>query len=367
MQKSFNPLLVSERKLITTDAAVIYFDVPEHLKQTYIFKPGQYITLEVEVRGQVERRAYSLCTSPNEDDFAVCVKRLKGGLVSNYLLDRDIVGKIITVLPPQGRFLAKINASQRKTYYLFGAGSGITPLMSIAKTVLDQEPGSAVHLLYGNRNQDSIIFKEELDQLASEYEGQFTVEHILSQPLRKKAGGIKGLLGKSTPIWFGKKGRIDAKVIDLFLKENESRTGDNNAYFICGPEGMIHTVEDSLLAFGVEHKTIYKELFVVDRVKPEEKVQSVAGNEVVVTLDGETINLNVEGTKTILEALIDKGYNPPYSCGTGACSTCIAKVIKGEVSMDVNHALDPDEVVNGYVLSCQSHPVSKDVEISYDE
>jgi len=365
MAHDFLDLTVSAKQAQTPDASVIYLTLPAGREGLFTFEAGQYITLKVDVNGVEERRAYSLCTSPDDDKFGFCVKRLAGGKVSNYLLDTLKEGQTISVMPPDGRFLAKTDNDNRKTYYLIGAGSGITPLMSISRKVLEDEPGSTVHLIYGNRSEDTIIFKSELEAMEKRYSGQFTVNHILSQPAKKKVGGLKGLFGKSKPTWQGRIGRIDAKELGLFLAERESQTS-NNEYYICGPGGMIDTAEKELLRKGIDAKFIHTERFVTEEVAAEDRIQGAAGL-VKVTLDGQVIEINCESGKTILDTLVEAGKNPPYSCTSGACSTCIAKVTKGEVKMDVNHALDPDEVVEGYVLTCQAHPVTADVELSYDD
>ena len=364
MTHDFHPLSVTRIDSPTEDARVIYLNPRE--RQGFDFHAGQYLTLRLEINGREERRAYSLCTSPDDKELGFCVKRLPGGTVSNYLIDRLKPGDELEVMPPEGRFLAKTNPDQRKTYYLIGAGSGITPLMSIARKVLADESGSAVHLLYGNRSEDTIIFRDELDELADQYRGQFTVSHVLSQPARKKTSGLGGLFGKTKPTWEGRIGRIDAQELGLFLAEHESRTSAS-AYYICGPSGLIDTAEKELLRRGVEAERIHTERFVVAPVAEGDRISGTSGARAVVTLDGKTQEHAVESGKTILETLVAAGLNPPYSCSSGACSTCMAKVTAGEVKMDVNHALDPDEVAEGYVLTCQAHPVTEVVELSYDE
>ena len=364
MSSHFYDLRVANKVSQTDDASVIYLDTEG--KEEFGFHAGQYITLRVDVDGREERRAYSLCTSPDDADFGFCVKRLKGGKVSNYLLDELQTGQTLDVMPPDGRFAADTEPEQRKTYYLIGAGSGITPLMSIARKVLGDEPGSAVHLLYGNRAEATIIFREELDEMSQQYRGQFTVEHILSRPARKKAGGLGGFFGKTKPTWEGRVGRVDARELTRFLDAHASRT-DANAYYICGPGAMIDTVEKELLRRGVPAKQVHTERFVVAPAEGAPKIDTGAEATVAVTLDGTTHDITVPGDKTVLEVLVERGVNPPYSCTSGACSTCIAKVTSGEVKMDVNHALDPDEVAEGYCLTCQAHPVTGTVELSYDE
>ncbi len=364
MANDFQELRVTRVETPTDDARVIYLDTDG--REEFRFHAGQYITLRLKLKGREERRAYSLCTSPDAPEIGFCVKRLRGGLVSNHLIDSLKAGSRIEVMAPDGRFLAKTDPDQRKTYYLIGAGSGITPLMSIARKVLADETGSAVHLLYGNRCEDTIIFRQELDELAGQYRGQFTVSHVLSQPARKKAGGLSGLFGKSKPTWEGRVGRIDAQELGRFMAEHEART-DSSAYYICGPGAMIDTVEKELLRRGVEAARIHTERFIVAPVAAADRISGSANAHVQVTLDGTTHDIQVESGKTILETLVAKGLNPPYSCTSGACSTCIAKVTVGEVRMDVNHALDPDEVAQGYVLTCQSHPTTEMVELTYDE
>ncbi len=364
MSNQFYDLAVADKTAQTPDASVIYLDT-EGL-EAFAFHAGQYLTLKIELDGQEERRAYSLCTSPDERPMGFCVKRLDGGKVSNYLLDELNAGDTLAVMPPDGKFLAKTEPSQRKTYYLIGAGSGITPLMSIARKVLADETGSAVHLLYGNRAEDTIIFREELDTMAREYRGQFTVNHVLSQPARKKASGLGGLFGKTKPTWEGRVGRVDAQELGLFLADHELRTAES-AYYICGPGGLIDTVEKELLRRGVEDRRIHTERFVVAPVAEADRITGTADARVAVTLDGKLHDISVASGKTILETLVGMGLNPPYSCTSGACSTCIAKVTSGEVKMDVNHALDPDEVAQGYCLTCQAHPTTEAVALSYDE
>ena len=366
MQNAFHDLRVSRKQTQTSDASVIYLEVPEALKATFDYTAGQYLTLKVDIDGQEERRAYSMCTSPLDGELGVCVKRLPGGKVSNYLLDQLHPGATLAVMPPDGRFVAEVDAAQRRAYYLVGAGSGITPLMSIARTVLATEVGSSVHLLYGNRSEQTIIFRDELAALERDYAGQFTVDHILSQPAKRKAGGLGGMFGKKVTDWAGRVGRIDVQELERFLSEREART-ERRAYYICGPGAMIDTVEKALLRKGIPAEQIHTERFVVEEVADADRIQGTADGAVKVTLDGQVIEVTVASDKTILEALVDAGYNPPYSCTSGACSTCIAKVTSGEVKMDVNHALDPDEVEEGYCLTCQAHPVTGGVEVSYDE
>ena len=309
MSNRFFPLHLRKKQLQTDDAAVFLFEKPDH--EAFRFEAGQYITVKVDINGQSERRAYSLCTSPDDAEMGFCVKRLSGGKVSNYLLDKVQEGQILDIMPPEGRFVARTNPDQRKTYYLIGAGSGITPLMSIARKVLEDESGSTIHLLYGNRSEDTIIFKREIEEMEERYRGQFNVKHILSQPAKKKASGIGGLFGMKKPSWQGRIGRIDAQELRLFLAENESLSSDR-AYYICGPGGMIETVERELLSMGHAAKQIHTERFFTAPIEEKDRIHPGAtAGQVSVTLDGKQHQIQVASGKTILETLVGMGLNPP--------------------------------------------------------
>lgn len=358
-------MTVRELNRETTDAVTVVLEVPEALKEEFHYTHGQYLTLRFAIKGKEERRAYSMCSSPLEPHLAVTVKRLKGGLVSNYIHDKLQVGDTIDVMPPDGRFFTALDGDQRKDYYLFGAGSGITPLMSILKTILEKEPQSTVHLLYGNREEEGIIFRSQLDALQKRYEGQLVVEYILSKPRREKPKGLSGLFSKGTLSWAGKVGRIDNKLIAAFLEEHPMRAKEAD-YFICGPGAMIETVQMGLLSKGIDKKHIHSEHFATAVLDDSDRIQGTDGALVKATLGGQAVEITVPAGKTILHTLLDHKYDPPYSCTSGACSTCMAKVTKGSVKMDVCYALDDDEVAAGYILTCQAHPTSPEVELSYD-
>lgn len=348
----------------TAEAATVAFEVSNELRQTFSYQQGQYLTLKFDINNKEERRAYSMSSSPLEQEIAVTVKKVKGGVVSNYMNEMLKAGMEVEVMPPQGNFFTALNPEVSKTYYLFGAGSGITPLMSILKTILEQEPKSSIYLLYGNRDEDNIIFKEELNALEKRYVGQFKVVHTLSQPKREKAKGLGSLFSKGKISWEGKVGRISANMINDFLKEYPANS-EQVEYFICGPGDMIAKVERTLINRNIPSDNIHVEHF-TSTLAEEDKVAGADGASVTTHLNGSTIVVTVPSKKTILETLISEGYDPPYSCTSGACSTCLAKVIKGEVKMDVHYALDDDEVAEGFILTCQSHPASSEVEITYE-
>ncbi len=348
----------------TEYAYTLSFEVPESLKETFQYTQGQYLTLRFNINGEDVRRAYSMCSSPLEEHLSVTVKRVEGGKVSNHIADHLKPGDTVSVMPPEGRFFTKLDEEHRKNYYLFAAGSGITPLMSILKTILEKEPQSTVFLLYGNRNEEQIIFREALGALEKRYSDQLIVEHILSQPRREKGKGLFGMLSKGTLTWQGQTGRIDEKQVSRFLEENPARYPDVE-YFICGPGTMIDAVEAALSARGVDKKNIHTEHFTSTPGDVKE-VSGTAGAQVIVQLDGKQIEITVPEGKTILHTLIDHKHDPPYSCTSGSCSTCMAKVSEGEVKMEVCYALDDDEVAEGYILTCQSHPITPVVKLTYD-
>lgn len=362
----FDTLKVEKIVKETEDTISIYFEIPSNLSEKYSFKAGQYLTIKAEIGGEEIRRSYSICTAPHASSPAVSIKRVKEGRMSNYLHDQVTAGQNLEILAPEGRFTVLPDASKARDHYFFAAGSGITPVMSMIQEILEHEPKSTCHLLYGSRSEKGIIFHNALDQLEKSHEGQLVVSHTISQPTKVKASGIGGLLGKKSITWKGNKGRIDADKVEDFLNQNPSYN-KSQLYYICGPGNMISNVESWLIEKGISKDYIKKESFGGGDTKSQNDSGKSSGNSSVsVKLNNEVVMLSMDDSKTILDELIDLGKEPPYSCTSGACSTCIAKVTSGKVKMDACFALDDDEIEDGYILSCQARPVTKEVTVEFE-
>jgi len=365
MSNTFHKLRLAKTIQETKDTISIYFEIPDSLKQNFQFTPGQYLTLKTEIDGQEHRRPYSICSANFEDQIAVTVKRVDGGLVSNWLNDHASNLDNLEVMEPEGMFTLKVNPDFQRNHIFICAGSGITPIMSMIKSTLEEEPKSSCHLLYGNTNEDSIIFSNEIKNMAANHEGQLFVRHTLSKPNSTKASGLKGLFGKRDVSWQGWTGRINGSKLEEFLSEISNRSAKDQ-YYLCGPGSLIDDMKSALKARDIQDDQIHNEYFTVSQDASKETNTGNQG-DVEVILNKQNIKVFVPADKTILDSLVEAGYDPPYSCTSGACSTCVAKVISGKVEMDACHALDDDEIKDGYILSCQAHPSTNNVKISYDD
>lgn len=365
MSHVFYPLSVKEVVKETDQSSTLYFTVPDEIKEAYAYEAGQYLTLKFTLSGQEVRRAYSICTSPNEGVLAVNVKRLKGGQVSNYIHNKVSAGDAIEVMQPDGKFTLDLEPSRRRDFYFFASGSGITPIISLIKTILETEPKSCCYLCYGNRDEASIIFKDLLEELTKTYRDQFFLRHTLSQPKREKEKGLKSMFSRGKITWEGWTGRIDRAMVDRFLDEYPSR-GDDAHYLVCGPGAMIDTIVDHLESKGIDKDKIHREYFLSSLSGPGPVSVNGAMSQVKVHIAGREVHVEVPPEKTILDVLIEEKYDPPYSCTSGACSTCLAKLLHGKVEMDACYALDEDEVKAGYILVCQSRAKTPEVELKFE-
>ncbi len=358
MAVHFHTLKVKKVQKETADCVSVAFDVPETLQQEFAFEHGQNITVKKYIDGEEIRRSYSICSAPFENELKVAVKKVDGGKFSFYANDELKAGDELEVLPPTGKFNTKLEAANAKQYLAFVAGSGITPVISIIKTTLQTEPKSSFTLVYGNRSRNSIIFFETLEGLKNKYVDRFNFINILS---REKT---------DAPV---NSGRInETKLLEL------SRLVDYKSmdeFFICGPEEMIFCVKDFLEQQGIDKKKIHFELFTT----PGQKKLAVGSRQlavgdsgpkskITVKLDGRSFDfdLSLNSETSILDAALQQGADLPFACKGGVCCTCKAKLIEGEVEMEVNWGLEHEEIEQGYILTCQSHPKTDVVIVDFD-
>jgi ring-1,2-phenylacetyl-CoA epoxidase subunit PaaE len=356
----FHQLTIADIRKETPDCVSIAFKVPDDLKNSYRFKHGQNLTLRTIINGEELRRSYSICSSPMDEELRVAIKEAPYGKFSTWANASLKKGDIIEVMPPTGTFFTELNAAHKKRYLAFAAGSGITPVISIIKAVLATEPQSTFTLIYNNRNRASIIFKEQLEALKNKYISRFVIHHILS---REKTDADINY------------GRIDIeKLNQLGNKLIDVQAADD--IFVCGPEQMIFTVTNWLQQKGIDKKKIHFELFTtpgqrleVGSRKSEKTVSApdIQKSKITVKLDGIAFDFDLPyDGDTILDAALKQGADLPFSCKGGVCSTCKAKLLEGQVNMDTNYALEQDEVNEGFILTCQSHPCSEKVVVDFD-
>ena len=353
----FHKLSVATIEPETRDAVAITFAVPEALAEPFRFAAGQHLTLRADIEGQDVRRSYSICSGVEDGKLRIAVKRNPGGVFSAWANEMLKAGDALDVLPPLGHFNVPLAAGDRKHYAAFAAGSGITPLLSIIKTTLATEPQSRFTLFYGNRASGTVMFKEELAALKDTYLTRFNLVHVLS----REAQDIELLHG-----------RIDRAKADALLT-HWLDLDHVDAVFVCGPDGMMQAVAEALKARDYPDARVKIERFATSIPRHEHRPAKIAepGHtecEVTVVLEGVTRTFALEkGKENILDAGLKAGIELPYSCKSGVCSTCRAKLTAGEVDMDVNFALEDYEVARGFVLTCQSYPVTDRVAVDYDQ
>ena len=357
MSAGFHTLTIAEVIDETAEARSIRFAVPDDLRETFKFKPGQHLTLKAEIENEDVRRNYSLCVAPQDGTLTVTVKRIAGGLFSNWANDRLKPGDAIEVMPPHGSFTRDFDAAAANHYVAFAGGSGITPVMSLLKSAMLDEPKSRFTLFYGNRDSSSIIFLDALAQLKNRFMDRLEVHHFLAEEAEDIAL-FNGMLDRA---------KCD-EILEMLVDPAEVA-----AFFICGPGPMMDAAEEALLARGVDRDRIHIERFTAGRTSAMAQAQmqtlsrEASGAAMTVTLDGRTRRVAFDAAAgNILDSARAAGLPAPFACKAGVCATCRAKIVSGEVEMAARYGLTDEEVAAGYVLTCQSVPKSGDVVVDYD-
>lgn len=353
----FHALKVKTIARETRDAVVLTFDVPDDLREQYRYTQGQHLTLRTHINGEEARRSYSICSAVQDRRLDVAIKKVAGGVFSEWANAKLQEGDSIDVLPPTGHFNAPLSAENKKHYAAFAAGSGITPIISIIKTTLLAEPNSRFTLVYGNRASSGIMFKEALEDLKDTYLERLNLVFVMSREQQ------------DIPLF---NGRINREKCDA-LSEHWLDVSTIDIAFVCGPESMMQDVSASLQAHGLDKKHIKMELFTAgipsaNRPAPIHHVIGKSACEVTVIQDGRSRSFGMDKNKqSLLDAALAHGIELPYSCKGGICSTCRAKLVNGEVDMDNNFALEDYEIARGFVLCCQSFPVTDKVTVDFDQ
>lgn len=345
----FHPISVKHIKSLTPSSVAITFDIPKELIQTFAFVAGQYITIKKEIKGKELRRAYSISSSPKSDSITIGVKKVDKGGFSDYAHTKLAVGDVLEIMPPEGRFIFKSSGAS-ENIAAFAAGSGITPIMSIAKTVLDSNANSTFVLVYGNRSYEETMFYTDLVKLQLDYTNRFFVYFTNSQ-------------AKEDNSLFG---RIDISTVNYVLK-NKHKDIAFDAFYLCGPEAMIHLVTDSLIENEVSKDKIHFELFTATEIKDELPVTADGETQIEVTVDDETFSFAMDKKMVVLDAVLKENIDAPYSCQGGVCSSCIARVTEGKAEMAKNQILTDGEIEEGFILTCQAHALTPTLKVDYDD
>ncbi len=356
-KNTFYKLLVKDIYKTTSDCSVVSFEMPDFLLPHFQFKQGQYLTLKAMIDGESVQRSYSLCSSPNDGEWKVAIKEIPTGLFSTYANQTLKQGDILEAMPPNGKFYVDVDNSNAKNYLLFAAGSGITPILSIIKTHLEQEPNAKIKLCYINRSVSSIILKEELEALKNQYLERLEIFYFLTREFR------------NIPLFDG---RLDKEKLEQFTNQF-CNLATINEVFVCGPEAMIFLVKDFMIEKGLAAKQIHFELFNTTGTISKEKKESLAklsdkAADITIIDGGKQFKFTIDqGSQNILDAALANNADLPFACKGGVCCTCRAKLVKGEVDMLLNYALEEEEVKDGYILTCQSIPTSAEIIIDFDQ
>lgn len=346
----FYEIPVSNIERLTDDAVAISLEIPADLKQTFAFVPGQYLTLEIEISGKPERRSYSICSSLDQDELQIGVKKVEQGLVSSYLNDVLKVGDTLNIMPPDGRFTAPIDGTHN--YMLLASGSGITPCLSIAKSVLENEPDSKITLVYGNRSIATMMFRDTLSILKDTYMKRLSIIYLLSRE-------------KQDVAMFN--GRLESDKLSELINAGLLNVDEFDTTYLCGPQEMIEDISAQLQTSGMDKSKIKFELFGTTAAKPRRIENAIDDGFVDIILDGSQKRIAIDGGRqTVLSAAQSAGLDLPFSCAGGMCCTCRCKIIEGSVEMDTNYSLEDWEIEAGFTLACQARPKSKTVKLDFD-
>lgn len=348
----FHRLSIAAIERDTPDAVAVTFDIPDALREQYRYRPGQHLTLKALINGENLRRCYSICSSPNEETLKIGVKAIYEGRFSNFINQQLNVGDSLDVMIPQGQFGYQPETHTHAHYLAVAAGSGITPLLSIIKATLQTELKSHFVLIYGNRNSRSVMFKESISDLKNRFAERFQVLYLFSQELQDSE-----LLS----------GRISQQQL-LALGNTLLNFKQFDHAFICGPESMMDEVHDTLVSYGIPKEFVHTERFNTSgaKFKPT-AAKSNETRQVSIHLDGRTLNISMDSQDdSILDAALRQGADLPYACKGGVCATCKCKLRSGEVEMGVNYSLEPDQIADGYILSCQAWPKGDGVVLDFD-
>jgi ring-1,2-phenylacetyl-CoA epoxidase subunit PaaE len=344
---TFYSLKVSAIRPLTPNAVAISLAIPEDLKEEFHFDAGQHLTLKTSINGKEVRRAYSISSAPSNPEMTVGIKKVKEGTFSVWANEDLKENDTLQVMPPKGHFLYK-PADTPQAIAAFAAGSGITPIMSIAQSVLSSNPGNTFVLVYGNQSPKETMYLSEIEEMADTYGDRFFVQHMYSRSREDKA-------------LFG---HIDGSTVNLILK-NKFKDRNFDHFYLCGPEDMIYTVKDTLIANGIGQDKVHFELFTTSQ---EEDVSDLEGQtKMEVTLDDEVFSFVMDKKTLVLDAVLKENIDAPYSCQGGVCSTCIARVTEGKAEMVKNQILTDSEIEEGFILTCQSHPLTPTLKIDYDD
>lgn len=345
----FYPLAVQSIKALTPDSVAITFDIPKELIQTFSFVSGQYITIKKEIKGKELRRAYSISSSPKSGAITIGVKKVDKGGFSDYAHANLSVGDVLEVMPPEGRFIFK-ESTKPRNIAAFAAGSGITPILSIARTVLESNSKNTFVLAYGNKSFKDTMFYTELVKLQLEYTNRFYVYFICSKEHEENS-------------LFG---RIDRSTVNYVLK-NKHKDLIFDAFYICGPEAMIHLIIDTLKNKGIADDRIHFELFTSTEIKDELPETADGKTQLTVVLEDETFSFSMDKKSLVLDAVLKENIDAPYSCQGGVCSTCIARIKEGKAEMVKNQILTDSEIAEGLILTCQARALTPTLKVDYDD